>query len=253
MKNGNKIKSVNGRRKVVPRAEAMEARSQKEKEISATVVPHIDIDKSLIQVVANKEELDRRISAFCKRKRGELDRANCLEFCNLKEDGVGDSCARVLAVLHRKTGSKSHLRTSTVKNVSGPNVQMTTHATGSEVKKMKLELTDFDQISLPLPLENRMSELEKKVTFGENKPVPIDIYTRLKILEERIELLEGISPEYCQPVKISSVKSEQDEIQERSKHRKTQIQLSLSDLDDRILSLKNLLQTKIMKVEADSD
>ena len=91
------------------------------------------------------------------------------------------------------------------------------------------------------------------MTFGENKPVPIDIYTRLKMLEERIELLEGISPEYCHPVKISSVKSEQDEIQERREHRKTQIQLSLSDLDDRILSLKNLLQTKLMKVEADSD
>merc|ERR1712029_19511 len=119
----------------VPRTEAMEATAQKEKEISANVVPHIDIDKSLIQVVASKEELDHRISAFCKRKRGELDRANCLEFCNLKDDGVGDSCARVLAVLHRKTGSKSHLRTSTVKNLSGPNIQMTTHPTGSEAKK----------------------------------------------------------------------------------------------------------------------
>lgn len=231
----------------------MEIQPKTEKETSQVVVPHINIDKSLVQVVANKEELDRRISAFCKRKRGELDRANCLEFCNLKEEGIGDSCARVLAVLCRKNGSKSHLRTSTVKNMSGPNIQMIPNLRDREEKKIKLEVTNLDQISLPIPLENRVSELEKKVTFGENKPVPIDIYTRLKMLEERIELLEGISPEYCHTVNMSSVKSEQEEIGERRKHRKIEIQGSLSELDERILSLKNLLQTKVMKVEADSD
>lgn len=204
--------------------------------------------------MANKEELERRISAFCKRKRDELDRTNLLEFCNLQEDGVGDSCARVAAMLCRKSGSKSHLRTSSVKNVIGPHSNGIEQSRETEVKKIKLEFNSVDQTSvLPVSLENRFSELEKKVTFGENKPMPMDIYTRLKILEDRIVMLEGISPEYFNPVLKENFKNEKEEVEEIRRKRKAQVKGSLSELDERIFILKNLLKTQIIKAELDSD
>lgn len=215
--------------------------------------PHIALDQSLIQVVASKEELNRRISAFCKRKRDELDKGNLLEFCNL--EGVGDSCARVVAVLCRKDGSKSHLRTSSVKNTVGPhNSPVIVHSADSGVKKIKLEIDNPNLCSLlPAPLENRVSELEKKVIFSDNKPVHGDIYTRLKVLEDRIELLEGISPEYCQPVELVRERDKKEWQEGEIRNRKTQVKGSLSELDQRICNLKNLLQTQIIKAEDASD
>jgi len=216
-------------------------------------VSTIPLDQSLIQVVASKEELDRRITAFCKRKRDELDRANLLEFCNVKEEGVGDSCARVVAMLYRKAGSKSHLRTSHVKNSVGPHTSDNLVESGdSEVKKIKLEMSEQSSV-LPAPLESRVGELEERLQLSENKPVPGHIYSRLKALEDRLEMLEGLSPEYCQPVKVEPESNEKEEFEQKKTRRKAQVHASLSELDERILNLKNLLNSQVIKAEADSD
>ena len=218
-----------------------------------TVASPIPLDQSLIQVVANKKELDRRITAFCKRKRDELDRANLLEFCNVKEEGVVDSCARVVAMLYRKAGSKSYLRTSRVKNSVGPHISDNFVQSGdSEVKKIKLEISEPSSV-LPVPLENRVGDLEKRLKLSENTPVPGDIYSRLKALEDRLEMLEGISPEYCQPVKVETERNEREELEQKKTGRKAQVHVSLSELDERILNLKNLLNSQVIKAEADSD
>lgn len=43
-------------------------------------------------------------------------------------------------------------------------------------------------------LDDRISTTEK--ILGVNRPVPKDVYARLKKIEDRILYLEGISPEY---------------------------------------------------------
>lgn len=46
----------------------------------------------------------------------------------------------------------------------------------------------------PPALEERLSSTEK--ILGINKPVPRDVYERLKTIEDRLSFLESISPEY---------------------------------------------------------
>lgn len=43
-------------------------------------------------------------------------------------------------------------------------------------------------------IEERLQNLETQLSL--EKPVPINIYKRLKLLEERLMYLEAISPEY---------------------------------------------------------
>ena len=56
------------------------------------VLPFVEIDPSLVQITANKNEMDRRIAAFLKKKRLDVDIRNQREFCNLlnTENGQGN-------------------------------------------------------------------------------------------------------------------------------------------------------------------
>jgi MAP3K12-binding inhibitory protein 1 len=47
-------------------------------------------------------------------------------------------------------------------------------------------------------VDERLENIEKhmKLFEGGEKPVPKDIYARLKTIEEKILFLEGVSPEY---------------------------------------------------------
>ena len=58
-------------------------------------------------------------------------------------------------------------------------------------QKLKLESGIGNQLS---PLEDRISSIENQV--GVNKPVPKDVYQRLKQIEDRVLFLESVSPEY---------------------------------------------------------
>lgn len=51
-----------------------------------------------------------------------------------------------------------------------------------------------DAHNYPPALEERLSTTER--ILGVNKPVPRDIYERIKKIEDRLLFLESISPEY---------------------------------------------------------
>ena len=74
------------------------------------------IDPELVQITAPKEEIDRRMEAFIKRKREEINESNVLEFCQRLPNETEDfSCARTDSILTtRQQGSSSHLRKSQV-------------------------------------------------------------------------------------------------------------------------------------------
>ncbi|XP_011700213.1 PREDICTED: molybdopterin synthase catalytic subunit [Wasmannia auropunctata] len=149
------------------------------------------IDQNLIQIRANSEELNRRIESFIERKRQQVNTMNIQEFCCHSEKNYNDenSCARVDAVLIRRKDSKSHVKVHRVLNMCGPQT-----IDQSILRKSVTNNTSFN-VSDGFPiLDDRISASEHMI--GINKPVPKDIYERLKNIEDRILYLESISPEY---------------------------------------------------------
>lgn len=140
-----------------------------------------------IQIKASNSELDKRISAFMERKRAESDVFNIQEFCHrLPLDGSENSCARTEAVLISRKDSKSHLKVSRCVNMWGPQTHSEVPALSSATTQLK-----------PTPaIQERLQNMEKHLGLVKEQPIPLDVYGRLKALEDRILHLESISPEY---------------------------------------------------------
>lgn len=82
--------------------------------------------------------------------------------------------------------------------------------------------------------------------FGDNRPVPKDVYARLKLLEERVLYLEGISPEYFSAAQnVMAKMSKQCKEESDAKIRKTQnddeVMTSLTNINKRIQELRSSL------------
>ncbi|XP_066594045.1 molybdopterin synthase catalytic subunit isoform X2 [Prorops nasuta] len=149
------------------------------------------VNPQLVQIRANNVELTQRIEAFIARKREQVNAVNVQEFCCHREQSDNDenSCARVDAILIRRKDSKSHVKVHRVLNVCGPQ-------TTNQALKYKETICRPSQSSSSFSsvLDDRLSVTEKVLRI--NKPVPKDIYARLKNIEDRILFLEGVSPEY---------------------------------------------------------
>ncbi|XP_072766334.1 molybdopterin synthase catalytic subunit-like isoform X1 [Anoplolepis gracilipes] len=157
--------------------------------INEEISSKITIDPNLVQIQADSEELNRRIKSFIERKRQQVNTVNVQEFCCHSERNDNEnSCARVDAILIRRKDSKSHVRVHRVLNTWGPQTM-----DQSILHKAILNNTSHNTSCFPV-LDDRISTTERII--GINKPVPKDIYERLKNIEDRILYLESISPEY---------------------------------------------------------
>ncbi|XP_060826551.1 molybdopterin synthase catalytic subunit [Bombus pascuorum] len=149
------------------------------------------IDPNLIQIRATPAELNHRISSFIERKRQQVNIVNVQEFCCQRDqnDENDNSCARVDAILIRRKDSKSHVKVHRVLNAWGPQT-VDQHA----LHKATMSGPTQTNNNYSSVLDERISTTEK--ILGINRPVPKDVYERLKNIEDRILYLEGISPEY---------------------------------------------------------
>ncbi|XP_011860371.1 PREDICTED: molybdopterin synthase catalytic subunit isoform X2 [Vollenhovia emeryi] len=148
------------------------------------------IDLNLIQIRASSEELNHRIESFIERKRQQVNTVNVQEFCHSEKSGINEnSCARVDAILIRRKDSKSHVKVHRVLNIWGPQT-----INQSILRKSVTNNTSSNTSSCFPILDDRISATEHMI--GINKPVPKDIYERLKNIEDKILYLESVSPEY---------------------------------------------------------
>uniref|UniRef100_A0A8C5QSC2 MAP3K12 binding inhibitory protein 1 n=1 Tax=Leptobrachium leishanense TaxID=445787 RepID=A0A8C5QSC2_9ANUR len=181
-------------------------------------------DPSVIQIKAKKAEIDRRILAFIERKQAEINENNVREFCNVIDCNQENSCARTDAVFTPYPGFKSHIKVSRVVNTYGPQTR-SDGTTGSSSRTNPLQHECANQA-----VEERLQNIECHLRLKTGGPVPMDIYQRIKKLEDRILELEGISPEYFHSMNYS-----------------------LSELDQKMNSLRRSLLQKskrIMRPEA---
>ncbi|KAF7280047.1 hypothetical protein GWI33_006477 [Rhynchophorus ferrugineus] len=135
----------------------------------------------LIQIKASNNDLKMRIQKFMEKKRDEINSHNITEFFQRYRDPEY-TCARVDAVLHKRKDSKSHLQVERVLN--------------SYQHRDQTNSSYMTKYIPPNGIEERVINLESQLSL--DKPTPKNIYKRLKMLEDRLLLLESISPEYIQ-------------------------------------------------------
>ncbi|XP_042316219.1 MAP3K12-binding inhibitory protein 1 [Sceloporus undulatus] len=159
-------------------------------------ITHVDFDPEVVQIKAGKAEIERRILAFIERKQAEINENNVREFCNVIDCNQENSCARTDAVFTPYPGFKSHVKVSRVVNTYGPQTRSES-AYGSS-HKSTLSRDCGNQA-----VEERLQNIETHLRLQTGRPVPKDIYQRIKKLEDKILELEGMSPEYFQAMNLS--------------------------------------------------
>lgn len=202
------------------------------------------MNPALVQITANNDEMDRRIAAFFRKKRQDVDIQNQREFCNLLNTENEFSCARVDAIFLPRVGQRSHI---TVTDANRENEMMKTdnitvdtmlHSVPS--KRLKTESLEL----LPRGVEERLDNIECHLKSNV-KSVQHDVYSRLKSLEEKILYLEGLSPEYFS-YKSSSVQNTSRRFSSDGRTQKGTSDVGCdSELDERLLQLKEKLLSKI--------
>lgn len=197
---------------------------------------------SSVQIQADLKEIRRRIAAFQTRKRREIDDLNLQEFCS-RRDRPAD-CCRTDAVVVRRTDSRGHIKVSRVRNQWGPQMMGLTRAPTTTARQNSISTSNLATTSsasnavqeLPDAIEERIHNMEAHLRLTSGKPVPRDIYARLKTLEDRILFLESISPDYfvdrSPPRKVLKVTTTGPVVESA---------MSLGDIEVRIKTLRDSL------------
>ncbi|XP_008293275.1 MAP3K12-binding inhibitory protein 1 [Stegastes partitus] len=151
-------------------------------------------DDVMVQIRAGKSEIERRISAFMERKQMEINENNVREFCNVIDCNQENSCARTDAVFTPYPGFKSHVKVTRVVNTYGPQ----TRGGGGQGEPGEQQRGPMARDCGNAAIEERLHNIETHLRLPTVGPVPLNVYQRLKKLEDRILELEGLSPEYFQ-------------------------------------------------------
>ncbi|XP_028409746.1 MAP3K12-binding inhibitory protein 1-like isoform X2 [Dendronephthya gigantea] len=203
------------------------------------------VDPSLVQITANKAEMDRRIAAFLRKKQLDVDIHNQREFCNLLHTENEYSCARVDAVFLPRVGQKSHITVTDAdresKIMESDNITVDTMLYSLPVKRQRTA-DDDEEEELPSGVEERLDNIESHLRLSV-KSVEYNVYQRIKKLEEKILHLEGLSPEYFNYQNGSGYPPSR-RLRPQKQTGNTDLlpsSGSSSDLDERMLKLKEKL------------
>ncbi|XP_038149293.1 MAP3K12-binding inhibitory protein 1 [Cyprinodon tularosa] len=188
-------------------------------------------DDVMIQIRAGKSEIERRISAFMERKQMEINENNVREFCNVIDCNQENSCARTDAVFTPYPGFKSHVKVTRVVNTYGPQ----TRSTGGQGEAGEPPKGQAAKDCGNAATEERLQNIEAHLKLPSVGPVPLNVYQRLKKLEDRILELEGLSPEYFQST---------SHLHKRPKT-STDQNCTLTELDEKISAVKAALLKRV--------
>lgn len=211
-------------------------------------------NSNLVQIKASRDEMNRRITAFIRRKQMEVDELNVQEFCHRPrmEMVPKDSCARVDAAVVKRSGGQSHIKVSRVVNHWGPQTELSWNSYHKSEMSKTLDLhKGLEKRGKTLPSEinmdvdERLCNMETHLRLKTGQSVSKGVYERLKNLEDRILFLEGMSPDYfaLSPRKLHKQRNFPTGLNKR-KHVDMQGDLSLEDIDARIRRLRNNLRLK---------
>ncbi|PRP83734.1 hypothetical protein PROFUN_09066 [Planoprotostelium fungivorum] len=138
-----------------------------------------DIDPSMIQIHAGEDEVARRMHAFMEHKKSQNDESNQREFSRLLERSRHEA----------RTATKQIQRSLQIKKHKVINFEGVESQTDS---LDDVHQEPFDGVS------ERLSNLESYM--GCNYAVPLDTYTRLKRLEDRLARMDETEMERLQRI-----------------------------------------------------
>lgn len=160
-----------------------------------------NVPSHLIQITCSSTDMNKRIQNFMERKREQANLMNIRDFCgNRSEEG----CARTTSMLVKHKNAKTHLK-GNLKIIYSTNLfwDVLIFTVGRVFNtygpRSKLNNTDTPKkfiLKTTSSIDERLQMLEDN--FNITKPIPKDIYARLKKIEDRLLELEAISPEYAQ-------------------------------------------------------
>ena len=212
----------------------------------------IEVDPDEIQLNVPSDVINARMEAFMNRKRQEIDHANVLEFCDRHYSEENEySCARTDSFVSKRTGANSHLRQTQVENPCGPQTgnYMDKSFDPLQFNMAKIKTETNENPKPETGVEERLINLEKKTGLKNIiQPVPKDVYARLKVLEDRVNYLEGMSPEYFTSegiVKVANASEVKADSSIADLDRKTESQRSLSVLNSKIQELQDSLKQNV--------
>ncbi|BFZ11671.1 hypothetical protein BsWGS_14710 [Bradybaena similaris] len=203
---------------------------------------------NLIQIKATSEdEVNRRIQAFIRNKRNEVDECNIREFISPFSSEPGTSCARVEAVYVHRVGQKSHITLKRVENASGPQTQIPAdddHDRSHLSHRVPVDVQRADAV------EERLYNLEAHLNIKNDAR---EVFARIKALEERVSYLEGLSPEYF----TGGIPQKKKKLEPSAGNEGTINNIkpqsfqeeSPSDIDTRIRQLKEALKEKQKQIQ----
>ncbi|XP_071503986.1 MAP3K12-binding inhibitory protein 1-like [Diadema antillarum] len=225
--------------------------SCKQKDDDDDVKPGGAFDPSVVQITVDNKEIDRRILAFIEKKQAEKDDTNRREFCPTVSPSPETSCARTNAVFTSKMGGASHVKVSKVVNKYGPQtrpglVSIPLARPGIKRTRTLPDSTTCSTNSVS-GIEERLHNMESFLGLqAVHENLSSDVFKRLKVLEERLLHLEGISPEYCH---ISSSMSKQSRV---GPGMKPPGDSAVQDIDNRIKMLQRSLRLRKAQMEGKS-
>ncbi|XP_078313757.1 MAP3K12-binding inhibitory protein 1-like isoform X2 [Crassostrea virginica] len=196
-----------------------------------------------VQIKASSQEIDRRITAFIEQKRQEVDELNIREFCSVATPATDSdsSCARVDSVFDTRIGGKSHIKVTRVVNLQGPQTQVTQSDGTPVIKKEPVEDPEFSS-----GMEERLLNIETHLKLDKREQ-RVDLFSRVKKMEERILYLESLSPEYFSggiPLPLSTKrKRTADNLPMKLQDMHN---MDVADIEDRMQALRESLRRRAM-------
>ncbi|XP_041354503.1 MAP3K12-binding inhibitory protein 1-like [Gigantopelta aegis] len=196
------------------------------------------IDPSIVQIKASNAEIERRIAAFLDQKQSEVNEFNRREFCSWTQldDKYNEGCARTEAIFVPRAGTKSHIKLTRVVNPYGPQTRQQDIGNSQSTSQAQ-------QANAGTGLQcmhERLKNIENHLDMTEESS-KTDMFQRLKVLEERILYLEGLSPEYFQNAP-PPVRRKRRKVEEQSNQNDPHTEIPLADIDAKIQRLKASLK-----------
>eukprot|EP00794_Sanderia_malayensis_P020319 gene20318-22318_t len=215
---------------------------------------------NLVQISATSQEIKRRIDAFIKQKRQEVDTYNRREFCVFQDDETDATCARTDATYVPRHGKKSLLKTYRIYNKLDPSLANGKMDTKDVSRRRKFNgvwepshpCVKLSLKHLPPETYERIENIQMHLTATKqqlckqgNDDKDFDLVGKIKDLENRILFLEGISPEYFH-YDFQDTRRDKRQHPYKSKHTRLSKKVDVPDndydsLNKRISELKQTL------------
>ncbi|CAG8839147.1 31895_t:CDS:2, partial [Racocetra persica] len=137
------------------------------------------MDPQIVQIKATNSEIEQKIDTFIDHKKSEINDSNRTEF--LRKSSNPEEINRNI-----------QMKLDVVNNEDGPLARSTFSSA-----HQRNETNKTSPACLSSGVEERIQNIEKHLNVQIVTPVPLDVYARIKILEDKIMQLEREYPPWA--------------------------------------------------------